>query len=118
MPPCDTTGHWPPTEHRRCAHRPPANWESMHPPGLRETVHQLLEEWLDLQQDNPVDNRQQGFVTRLHSAGLLKVRLLMLRSVAGQLRATCRSARLLMPNPVAMPSLLLGCWTSADPAAT
>ena len=47
----------------------------MHPPGLRETVHQLLEEWLDMQQDNPVDHRQQGFVTRLHSAGFLKVLL-------------------------------------------
>ena len=49
-------------------------------------MHQLLEEWLDLQQENPVDQRQQAFVTRLHSAGFLKVPLSPHKSGSHHLR--------------------------------
>ena len=45
----------------------------MHPPGLQERVPRLLQEWMEVLEDNPVDGSHRAFVSRLTSAGLLKV---------------------------------------------
>ena len=56
-----------------CRLRPPPAKEKVDPPGLRDKVAALFDEWAHLSEDQPAEKVHAKFVGKLQAEGFLKV---------------------------------------------